>query len=78
MNCVSRMVHTVCVQLRGVAVEDGHGDAGFVDGVLQEAVGRRAAGLHQKLRVTLHGVSYGATGETVAHPHEDKKRLHGK
>lgn len=48
-------IHTLCVELRALPVEDGHGDRRLVNAVLLAAVGCGTSRLHQQLRVTLHG-----------------------
>lgn len=47
-------IHTLCVELRALPVEDGYGDGRLIDGVFQAALGHGTSRLHQKLRVILH------------------------
>lgn len=47
---------TVGLQLGALPVEHRHQDGGLAHAVVLAAAGRGAAGLHQELRVTLHGL----------------------
>lgn len=47
---------TVCLELGRGPVEHGHEDGGLAHVVVLAAAGNGTAGLHQELRVTLHGL----------------------